>query len=110
MRRRRLLRWAQWACTLAAVLAVGVAVASRFWRCEFYTSEPGHWALVERQGLLSVSYTSFAQPGRGLWIVERFPGWDWGLADEVPRVRYSPDWHGGVRGWRGTNGWSIGTN
>jgi hypothetical protein len=103
MRPRRFRTWAKWTCTLAAVLALGGAVASGFIRCFFEIVWRGGTRaclMTERCGLLDLTYLHPQGPlpdylshnaaGAELWI-----GWDWGT-DSPSRNHVHSPWHTGV--------------
>src|SRR4051812_32383753 len=100
MKRRRLRKWAKWACTLAAVVTLGVAALSRFYWCTWsrmcHSGEDLRYVVAGRgllwagaiDGLRGLIGTS--NPG---WSFQRSSGWSWGrIGDDSP---------GGSRGgWR----------
>jgi hypothetical protein len=115
MPRGRLRKWAKWACTVAAVLAVGVAAFSRFYRFYWESVSRGRardLRIVEVQGLLTVSYSPGPELSGNGWadqvIVERFSGWDWGLAGGDTSFRTGWLWHAGFVWSNEPGGWDVG--
>jgi hypothetical protein len=115
MRRRRVRTWAKWACTLAALLAVGVAVASRLrWvRCTIVTHAGTTVSFIEvGHGLVWTGSTEgvppesiIAAPG---WETGHANTWYWGLAGELPNYMRQVPWHHGLL-WRSVAGeWELG--
>jgi hypothetical protein len=115
MRRRRVRTWAKWACTLAAVAAVGVAVASRFYRFGVTVAPPTEfpcWHIHVRAGLLTVHREvtpEFSYDGTIVtqWYFHRNDAWSWGLGGlyELPS---SGVWRAGMILARDSCGWIAG--
>src|SRR5262245_7751668 len=103
MRRRRVRRWAKWAFTLAAGLAVGVAVASRFWWVQYLSLSGDLREIRELHvggGLLSAQRFTGARPfgpaPHADWRAGRFGAWHWGVPDETVRPGLQWDWRAGI--------------
>jgi hypothetical protein len=115
MRRRRVRTWAKWAATLAAALAVGVAVASGF--CGLYAtlappSEFPCWHVTVSEGLFRLHRENSPElnyENRIVtdWFFDSHTGWSWGLRlndDEFGNAA----WHGGVLFSVYSDGWLAG--
>src|SRR4051812_37918089 len=104
MRRPRLRKWAKWACTLAAAMALGVAVFSGLYRLEAVIAPPEEfplWRIRVEEGevlLQREKTTAFNVESDEMmpdWQVKRHVGWRWGLRGP-DNVRSRGDWHAGV--------------
>src|SRR5437588_322836 len=99
MKRPRLKKWAKWACTLAAVVCVGLAALSGFYTFGARTGSmdgSSYWRVNLCQGGLSVVCAHALQaPGfkPGLqWDWAPAPGWYWGFEKPLR----DKGWIGGV--------------
>jgi hypothetical protein len=114
MRRRRILKWAKWASTLAAGLAVGVAVFSGFyWLVCFDLSRHTHARchVIAHHGLFyfgrSVRSGVPDPPGWDEMVVKPSIGWDWGLhSDQM--LMGDAQWCLGVLYSRHSGAWAVG--
>jgi hypothetical protein len=117
MKRPRLRKWAKWACTLGAVVAVGVAAFSGFYSCSYGCvrkkglSLRWVWLGAGQVGAWDESIPlgmSFPQEPR--WKVVQRIRWRWGFK-EVPGLPGSDaDWHAGVLYGRSPHGNFYGVN
>jgi hypothetical protein len=117
MRRRRILRWAKWACTLAAVVAVGVAVLSTLCACRYIVvSKDGRSAntFLLCAGLIEIdhvndwpSVSAWAAPGL-LTSRPQSGHWFWGLSRESGLV--GSQWGAGTLWSRDPSGSSVGVS
>jgi hypothetical protein len=103
MRRRRFRTWAKWACTLAAVVAVGVAAVSVFYSGELFWAWPGGHRVVglwfDRGLLCAIDNRDLgAADVASSW--ESTPhvhaGWCWGWSAEMRMDTGEPGWRAGV--------------
>jgi hypothetical protein len=99
MRRGRFGTWAKWACTLAAVVAVGVAVASGVRSCGVhFGSMSGRWGCsvqAERGTLVLLIMGDQAPVGRQRRLYldcETAKEWRWGTEEDMRFL----GWVGGV--------------
>src|SRR5436190_18167174 len=88
MRRRRFRTWAKWACTLAAVLSLAVAVFIGFYlvRCMWASGDGASTRFfLVHGGLVRVGNLDGLLPEFGLkydFTFRRFDGWYWGTQKE----------------------------
>jgi hypothetical protein len=101
MRRRRIRKWAKWACTVAAVLAVGVAVVSRFRGVAYLIADSADTNCLIvgfGEGLVGFTFRGPAPadrpPGPSSWLIGPSERWLWGLSRDLPAL--APAGHGGA--------------
>jgi hypothetical protein len=125
MRGRRFRTWAKWWCTLAAALAVGVAVFSKFyWVDRVSISSDGATirSVRIREGLLSWYRFKPGLPdpdarryaekygGAPQWTASRTNGWFWGLPGEAGINFPGVQWHAGLLYARDPSACTIGVS
>jgi hypothetical protein len=115
MRRRRFTKWAKWACTLAAVVCVGVAVFSRFYLMRAYRfgdDDKALWLIDLEGGLLCGARVPGVRPDevghQPRFSVQRSARWSWGLTSDGSAIPGSLKWHCGILCNRLNPGWSVG--
>jgi hypothetical protein len=117
MKWRRLRKWAKWTCTLAAAVALGVAVLSRFYWCTWSTmchsGEDLRYVFaargVIRAGKLD-EIRGIIAPSESGWFIQRSSGWSWGRWGDDPPGGSREDWRAGIL-WRATPGaWAVGVS
>jgi hypothetical protein len=114
MRRRRVRTWAKWAATLAAGIAVGVAVASGFWWLRYNrvledgTTVRLFWIEggVLRLGELDVGSANMALQLRG-WRFYRRHTWDWSTWRSSATLANGARWRAGVDWQKFPKGWQA---
>jgi hypothetical protein len=96
MKRPRLRKWAKWACTLAAGVAVGAAVFSRFYSYRWHvvaSDKSSQRATGLGEGLLWSAHLNGVMPQDATRsMLKRAEGWRWGLASDSPGSM----WRGGL--------------
>lgn len=99
--------WAKWACTVAAVVAVTLAVFSRFFGCWYsFATNYGNteWSVGLDAGQLWLGRTDgwlFRNEKAGTgWSLEWSPQWRWGYSGEITGGYVWLDWHLGVLWYR----------
>src|SRR5262249_40440186 len=117
-KRRRLRRWAKWACTLAAVLALTFAMLTRFWSLQYVLCSEDRTdirVLEIGTGLLSVTRIVVSRPLPPVpsadWGIAGCHAWHWGLQVEGPVTGLTWPWRAGIC-WdsRGRGGWERGVS
>jgi hypothetical protein len=103
MRRRRFRTFAKWACTLAAVVAVGLAVFSRYYTCEWEVVQPAKarsWNVAFGGGLIwfmgRSQWQRVQKPVWFQWRMSRCHAWHWGRSGELAQAGSDMDWHAGI--------------
>ena len=116
MKRARLTKWAKWGCTVTAMLAMGLAVFSGFYRFRvfrFCRNDTALWTVSIHRGLLRMGMVGGVSPadvGRfSLLKLERNSGWDWGTNGEAWATA-SATWNGGVLWGSDASGWGAGVS
>src|SRR5262249_38071766 len=105
MRPRRIITWAKWTFAVAAVLAVALAVFSKFWWCTVFAASADRsvaWSAEVGNGLLraegiKTSYGS-APTTKVRTAMGRCGCWYWGVRGEF--ADFHSQWHAGVHYWR----------
>jgi hypothetical protein len=117
MKRPRVRKWAKWACTVAAVVAVTVASLSAFLSCTRVVSrsKPRLFrSIALKGGLLWVSESDgwgWEVPTTDSgWIVRCVRGWNWGLAGEPLPMGTPGPWRAGVARYKTSDEWHAGVS
>jgi hypothetical protein len=117
MKRPRLRKWAKWACTIAAVLAAGLAVFSRFYKFQafgFFRNDSVLWVVSVDRGLLYAGMVVGVRPvdvaSLKRWKVARYSGWYWGTKGDTRYASPRSTWNGGVLWSRDASGWGAGVS
>src|SRR4051812_35416081 len=108
MKRPRLKRWGKWACTLAAVLMVGLAVFSRFWGITYAAVFTDGDVLLNAEGKAGgiIWYWQSGgieqeSAGQSRLLLTQPRAWLWGFHDEMVDAQIADGWHAGL--WYGWN-------
>src|SRR5262245_1847116 len=101
MKRRRLRKWAKWACTDLAVATFTTAVLSGFYsvRCARVSADQSSVRfMILRQGQLTLGKLD-GPPLTPLpqWTVQPWRGWCWGFSGEVRPEGLLRYWHAGLK-------------
>jgi hypothetical protein len=115
MRRRRILKWAKWASTLAAGLAVGVMVFGVLYRCT-WKAVTGDGSGVRNiaicEGAVRVvdiyGLSKSELPRHASWTLERSSGWAWGPWTWRAGTYGERIFHAGFQCWRDQYTWNFG--
>jgi hypothetical protein len=117
MRRRRVRTWAKWAATLAAVLAVGVAISSGLcsWGYRTTTADGDTlWSVGVEAGRITSrrvdGMSEVSVPPAVGWHMGWYRHWYWGYSGEVLPYRTSWPWHAGVAYAQGPSLWLAGAS
>jgi hypothetical protein len=117
MWRRRLRKWAKWACTVAAMLAVGVAVFSRFSMLGYGSvSNTGNtcwsvWAYHGQTFALSADHSG--EPSGSTptaWREGLSSGWWWGYSGEEGRIQAKAPGYAGLVFGASDKVWLVGVS
>jgi hypothetical protein len=115
MRRRRVRTWAKWACTVAAGLAVSVAVASRWYGAVWVDIREDcdrHLDIEIRGGVIAVTVTRIPPlpgfPGVSYLQLGRGPQPSFGLSSSIWSPRSQSMWRAGLLHCSSQYGWQAG--